>query len=346
MEYNIVTGSKGGIGKTLLTLLLIARNLERDIGTLVIDLNAMNADSCALLIGDRPPNRITISHPAATDGSEQLGADNIIVHKTFSLTGNKSVDYAVGWPSNPFTLYKPTLFADLLCTIKSACETRIKEELGLEIQSVVIDTNYHFCNIFSQDDEHYNMYKEVLGKDNIIVWFLWVYRQLDNLLRAHQENDAQALRETAGLIEYFFKHEGNPAPLMHVITPMSLVTSQLEPKGAILKLINAMRQANDDVSVEGLDNADKLPKGDYIEFDNWINRLDVARVGVNLDKARGDEIFLEMLRRAIANERPMNVLPLWNYHAGLHRYTDKHSAEPVAEIRAFEVYQSFVRLMG
>lgn len=348
MEYHIVTGSKGGVGKTLLTLLLIARNIERGIGTLVVDLNAMNADSCALLIGDRADDKkIHIQHPAATNGAEQLGADNIIVQKTFALVDNGSVDYAVGWPSNPFTLYKPTLFADFLCTMKTACEKRIKPELGLDIQSIIIDSNYHFCNIFSQQEEHYKQYQDELKNDNIAIWFLWVYRQLDNLLKPNMDSNAKALRETAGLIEHFFKHDDNPAPFMHVITPMSLVSSQLEAHGPIFILLNAIRQANDDVIVEGLDRVGDLPKGDYINFDDWRQRLNIARTSVKVnERGRGDEIFLATLRNALKDERPMNVIPLWNYHAGLHRYTDKHSLEPVAEMRNFDIYNSFIRLMG
>ena len=52
MEWHIITSSKGGIGKTLLALLLLAHNLDnkKKGSTLVLDLNGMNTDSSAILL--------------------------------------------------------------------------------------------------------------------------------------------------------------------------------------------------------------------------------------------------------------------------------------------------------
>ena len=51
MEWHIITGSKGGVGKTLLTLLLLAYHLEEKTneGILVLDLNPINTDTAAIL---------------------------------------------------------------------------------------------------------------------------------------------------------------------------------------------------------------------------------------------------------------------------------------------------------
>ncbi|RKZ73993.1 MAG: hypothetical protein DRR19_30490, partial [Candidatus Parabeggiatoa sp. nov. 1] len=118
MEWHIITGSKGGVGKTLLALLLSARTLEEDRGsTLVLDLNSMNADFSRLLFYQKEVGEsISISIPAQERKNEQ-----IVLQKTFSLDkkGNPYF-YVVGWPLNPFRMYDPSLFAKLLATLKNA----------------------------------------------------------------------------------------------------------------------------------------------------------------------------------------------------------------------------------
>jgi hypothetical protein len=359
LEWNIITGSKGGVGKTMLTLLLLIRNLELGKSTLVIDLNAMNTDSSAILLEERRRDRrIVIVHETATDSAlvEQGGANQIIVQRTFSsLRQNQQRDYyAVGWPSNPFGLYKPSLFADFLCTIKNNAD-RIRTELGMPaLESVIIDTNYHFCNIFSNDEEYYKEYqKGILKNDSIKVWFLWVYRQLDNLIKTNEEDDARAVFATAGAMEAHLKGADNPTPFMHVFTPVALVSSKKEAgTGALFKLINAIRHEEDD-TIQGLEEVERLPKGNPIRFRDWVDRLETARL--NLQRQGHNDphsLFLNMLINAsqVQNrenhlERPQNVIPLSVYHAALQYYTDKSASDPVSEIKEFSLYKKFKALL-
>ncbi|MDM8563017.1 tetratricopeptide repeat protein, partial [Candidatus Marithioploca araucensis] len=173
LEWNIITGSKGGGGKTMLALLLLTRNLELGKSTLIIDLNATNTDSSAILLEERRRDRrIVIEHETANNSAlvEQVGANQIIVQRTFSsLKQNQQRDYyAVAWPSNPYGLYKSSLFADFLCTIKKNV-VRIQKELEMPaLESVIIDTNYHFCNIFSTDEQYYKEYQEGILKNDSI----------------------------------------------------------------------------------------------------------------------------------------------------------------------------------
>ncbi len=364
LEWNIITGSKGGVGKTMLTLLLLIRNLELGKSTLVIDLNAMNTDSSAILLEERRRDRrIVIEHETATTDSalvEQVGANQIIVQRTFSsLKQNQQRDYyAVGWPSNPYGLYKPSLFADFLCTIKNNAN-RIQKELEMPaLESVIIDTNYHFCNIFSNDEKYYKEYKEgILKNDSIKVWFLWVYRQLDNLIKANEEGDARAVYATAATMEACLKCADNPTPFMHVFTPVALVSSKPEKSAgagaALIKLINAIRSEEDD-TIQGLEEIEKLPKGNPIRFRNWVDRLETARL--NLQRQGHNDphsLFLNMLISAsqvqnAANnhlERPQNVIPLSVYHTALQYYTDRSASDPVSEIKDFTLYKKFKALL-
>ncbi|MEK8016170.1 MAG: hypothetical protein VSS75_004820 [Candidatus Parabeggiatoa sp.] len=378
MEWHIITSSKGGVGKTLLTMLLAARNIEIGKTTLVIDLNAMNADSSALLIeGIKDEGvldeKIIVAHANANKITEQLGAENIIIHKLYSClqtkegkkTITKEIPSAVGWPSNPFGLYKPTIFADFICTIKEAINTRIKDELGLEIESVIIDTNYHFCNIFAQDAgqepgqqiDYYQKYKEQLGDDNITVWFLWVYRQLDSLIRGKEDK----ILLSASQIERHFSRQNDDifSPIMHVVTPISLLTSQALPQddkkedeedSFYYRLRNALRSQKNEknICVDGLENADLLPRGNYKPFREWVRELAALRRELRVsgdEREHEGDIFLSLLRQAIKNERPMNVIPLWDYHIELQRYTDKFSTDPLFSIRKYEIYTTFKKLL-
>jgi len=296
MEWHIITSSKGGVGKTLLTLLLTARHLELDQTPLVIDLNAMNADSGALLVEGVPqvPDpkyelSITIEHPKAAEETEQLGSENIIVQRANSFYRGKKepIPYAVGWPSNPYNLYRPSLFADFLCTIKGNLG-RIQKEMGLEIKTVIIDTNYHFCNIFSQHQDYYKRYNNELKDDTITCWFLWVYRQLENLLDNKVGSDK--LYKSANMIETHLKRGDNHACIMHVITPVSLISSQVvvQPQKTIedtterwpiLSLLFTSEKKGKEekrkreLVVEGLDKIENVEKGDYKSFMDWITDL-------------------------------------------------------------------------
>ncbi len=362
LEWNIITGSKGGVGKTMLTLLLLIRNLELDKSTLIIDLNARNTDSSAILLEERRRDRrIVIEHETATDSAlvEQVGANQIIVQRTFSSLKQKQQRdyYAVAWPSNPFGLYDPSLFTDFLCTIKKNAD-RIQAELDMpRLESVIIDTNYHFCNIFSNDEKYYKEYKEgILKNDSIKVWFLWVYRQLDNLIKANEEGDARAVYATAATMEAFLKRANNPTPFMHVFTPVALVSSKKDESAgagaALFKLINAIRNENDD-TIQGLEEVEKLPKGNPIRFRDWVDRLETARL--NLQRQGHNDphnLFLNMLINAsqVQNrennfERPQNVIPLSVYHPALQYYTDRSATDPASEIINFSLYKKFFDLL-
>ncbi|KHD04735.1 hypothetical protein PN36_09615 [Candidatus Thiomargarita nelsonii] len=359
MEWHIVTGSKGGVGKTLLTLMILARNLERgESSALALDFNAMNADTSAILLDSRRRERtIIIEHDA---GTELFGADKIVIQKTFTslrrTLRTEKKNYAIGWPSNQFSLYPPTLFADMLGTIKDSTKD-IENQLNLpKLGSVIIDTNYHFCNIFSNDEKYYKSYQKMLDDgDTITVWFMWVYRQLENLLKPGYEADAKIVSTTAAAIEEHFM-QNNTAPLMHVFSPVALISSELEKTqdtSPIFKFLNAIKKDDKNISIDELEQIAKLPKGDYIYFQDWVDELDFARN--NLLSGNNDDIhslFLDMLINAIPQgsekelTRPRNVMPLAYYHADLQYYTDRVNADPVSNMKKFDIYKNFLNLLG
>jgi len=127
---------------------------------------------------------ITIRIPTEHSKNERL-----VLQKTYSLNDNGNpYEYIVASPLNPFNVYDASHFKSLLTTIKN---TNFAKPFGIQsLDAVIIDTNYHFCNIFAEQDGHYKEYSEgKLYGESITIWFMWVYRQLENLIRL-KYNDA------------------------------------------------------------------------------------------------------------------------------------------------------------
>lgn len=356
MQWHIITGSKGGVGKTLLALLLSAHHLEKSNGsTLVIDLNSMNADFSRLLFYQKEVgDSISISIPIP----DKKKYEQIVLQKTYSLDDNGNPTYyVVGWPLNPFRMYDASLFANLLTSIKGSALKIIEERLEIPaLKTVIIDTNYHFCNIFSEQDIHYTEYNEgVLSNDSISIWFMWVYRQLENLIRL-KYNDATVMKLTAAAIERnISNHHTRKTPFMHVFGPATLVSSKPQEADRSIssfiarKIYQAITQ-NQDVHIEELEALESLPIGDALSFSDWLKRLDIAHIKAEKD---GDprhhflDILIKATRIHINNqpeERPLNVIPLSVYHNDLQYYTDGNYRDVISELRSFDIYENFCKL--
>jgi len=367
MNWHVITSSKGGIGKTLLSLLLLAHHLEDDEkkqqgSTLVVDLNGMNADSAAILLYQAKIGDSIFCPLKKYNGNEGVNIGRqLIFQKTFSLSGNKSCDYVVAYPRNPYEPYDHNLFADLLYTIKmSAME--IADKLDIEpLEHVIIDTNYHFCNIFGQQGEHYKTYDQEFKNDNIVVWFLWVYRQLDKLFNSN-EHEVTVFKLTARAIEDFFKSNTNPAPLMHVFNPGALVSSPPDEvnKGVLDGMVGrfvdfiAGGKPKDYSFDELAESINKLPAGDYINFGEFNKILTMAYP--RDERFNGDPFFvlLDILlgvikiwnkENSLSKERPMNIIPLSVYQYGLQYYTEKKRKDPISRLKEFDIYKNFKKLM-
>ncbi len=356
MEWHIITGSKGGVGKTLLALLLSAHHLKSDGSILVFDLNSMNADFSRLLFYQKEMGEpISVSINKAERKNEQ-----IILQKTYSLNEKREpCEYVVGWPLNPFRMFHPSLFAQLLSTIKNTVP-EIEERLEISsLKTVIIDTNYHFCNIFSEQDIHYTEYTQgALNGESITLWFMWVYRQLENLIRL-KYNDATVIKLTAAAIERNLKsHYCQKSPFMHVFGPTTLMSSQPQ-KGEqsigshIARRIYQAITQNKDVHIEELEQIETLSAGDGVCFNDWLKKLDIAHIAAEKD---GDprHHFLDILIKASciraknnpsSEERPMNVIPMSIYHNDLQYYTDGNYRDVIAELRNFDLYDNFSKLI-
>ncbi len=358
MDWHIMTSSKGGVGKTLLSLMLLAYHLEekKDGSVLFLDLNGMNTDSMAMLTYNRSANYKKTGEKAniSLKTNEKIyhnGFEQIQLKKSYTFNNNKQNEYIVGWSVNPFELCNPIVFADLLVSIKTEAPDKIKE-MGLQqpLKYIIIDTNYHFCNIFGSDDSHYTVYDSLLKNENFNIWFLWVYRQLEKLIYSKEnQNEAQIVKTTADLIETHLTNKN--IPFQHVFSPAALVSSQSKEgrlTGTLKSLLDAMLKQRDYLIPE-FETLEKLStEKKYVSFEEWVENLYKASNNIETFKDRSLS-FLPILMKAIelidSKYRPENIIPLSVYQPTLRQYTDKDRGDIVNTIRNLKVYKHFSKLI-
>ncbi|OQW91074.1 MAG: hypothetical protein BWK78_05580 [Thiotrichaceae bacterium IS1] len=365
MDWHIITSSKGGIGKTLLTLLLLAYYLEnkRDASSLVIDLNGMNTDSAALLLyrkrGGKPVFLKKNTNGEYCLDTVESDTNEFEIYQTYSFSGVEAgkgdqIYYAVGYPSNPYVLHNPQSFANLLTGIKKEA-SNIQKNLGLTapFEHIFIDTNYHFCNIFNQNaNAHYTTYQAggSLQEENITVWFLWVYRQLEKLTAERESREAKVVKSTATAMEACLKNngcqsDGKSTPLKHVFSPAALVTSRAKEgslTGSLKKLFDAVVGQYDYTVPELKKLAMLQPKENCISFEDWVKKLDIAYNTItDNNKEEHALLFLPILELAGGQQCPVNIIPLPVYQANLRQYTDKDRGDIVKSLRGMKIYQKY-----
>lgn len=352
MEWNIITGSKGGVGKTLLSLLLLGLNSDRNNGsTLFLDLNATNTDSSAILLSGEPENYFTIN---LSDGLENISED-IKIQKCCIVGENREYKYfyGVGWARNPFGLYNPNLFAQLLSFIKQN-EKEIGDYIGSPINNVIIDTNYHFCNIFGKEDSDYDIYKtELLRNEKFNIWFMWVYRQLDKLINKAKD-EANIVTMTAAAMENHLKNSNsNITPFIHVFSPISLISAQNIEKGQVSilskNLLNIFGKSQKDYIITEIQKLADLQVSESLEFEKWIKLFGEAKKQLLQHNNDPHLLLIDILYETIQDlkTRPKNLVPLWAYINKLQYYTDTDNSHIVRRIKGLtKLYQdNFVKLL-
>lgn len=349
MQWHIITSSKGGIGKTLQTLLLLKYYLDRnkpDEGILVLDLNAMNADTSAMLLYNKTINK---SIPLSLQQSKR----KIILKQAYSLDQYEKPGYfGVGCPTNPFALYGYKDFADLLVSIKKYADQIATTLLNANrLQHVIIDTNYHFCNIFPH--ENYQLYAD-LQEDQITIWFLWVYRQLKKLLEK-EDDETKRMKLTANAIERTLNSD-IIGSIVHTYTPVGLLSVQPSQSNFWLRWLGSDSARRDqDHTIEKLFALEKLQVGKYITLNNWINNLQVAHTLIKDKKKHNDPhlLFVDVLDEAVRQiaehgdelSLPINLFPLSVYQSALEGYTDGEREDTIARLGRLTIYRNFSKLL-
>ncbi len=356
MEWHIVTGSKGGVGKTLLSLFLLARSFDTDDSTtLVVDLNSMNTDFARSLTKWQP-----IVLGGNTQATFYLSPD-FEAFELRKLTGLNGKCYIIMYPKNPFVGINPHYFSQFLKKLKEF-SPKYSNFFGVpEIKKVIIDTNYHFCNIFDKVaangyyDEFSQEKKGVLSQDSFFIWFMWVAAQLEALLQ--ETTEKEVILQTVATMEALIPSSQsidmgltNNTPFVHIISPVSLKTNTMANNGILRGLrawgMNIANQINSEYTIPQLDNLHGFPVGNSYGFEDWLGRLKTMWYTKRANIQDSHELFVESLIGAIGGIRPRNVLPLATIHRELTAYTDNDIHLDFTWLRNFKVYQEFQLMMS
>ncbi len=391
IQWHITTSNKGGVGKTLLSMMLLTHyssDRPKDKAAskklpLVVDLNGVNMDLRRLL------------------GNRNLGTDSNGQIKRVDLgKGDTSLSivkvnqpnhpFFLGWPSvDPFKMLDTTSFFNLLTVIKGEAIDTIKDQFSdskskVEVPVVIIDTNYHFCNIFSDNNMDYEYLKEFLWeRDEFFIWFIWVYGQIRNLVQGDlpfAPLEKQRMELVSEQVETFLTSVTNQkknSPFIHVLNPIGLKNDQDTNVGIMERLKNNLKflmggeggkvKGGDDVVQEGdvdgkpigkLDDLLKLPSGERKTFvDIQENMITAAEPDVQPQGEKGKEelVFAEHERTQKvlsklegilkrSGGRPKNLVPIPIYHEQIESYQDADHIS-LGAIRRLKVYTTFRDLL-
>jgi hypothetical protein len=317
MDWHIVTSSKGGVGKTLLSLLLLVyyHNIKHR-RVLVIDLNSMNPDMHRL-VGKEVDRKLFHS---VNIGNNQKPFR--FLYQQISFNENAMTNYVIGWPVNPCKmLCGAESFFDFLEKIKESL-VEIEQKWDFQIDTIVIDTNHHFCNLFSDDD---NLYRErSLFQDNFFIWFIWVYRQLANFLNpACYDEEITRLTNIVRVVERFLKNNVVGNPFLHIFNI------------AIMKL-SKMMMMRDNFDISQLEKLRRQPLEDSVKFASLVQLLIQAAPPIENYSDLHDFLLGTLHNYATNNKKcPKNVVTMPTYHKSLSYYTEDEDNYDPAELNKF-----------
>ncbi len=383
MEFHLVTGSKGGSGKTLLSLMMLIRCLERQKSskdhTLIIDLNNMNVDFSRLLL--KTGNGLPHDHRGS-------GVNIVLGEKCFGfylVEGLNSKKFIVAQPRNPFETHNYSQFQELILDIvkKSNEKNWVKNLFGKynvdegKISRVIIDTNYHFATLFPMvETEITKKFKEI----NIKIWFLWVYAQVEALLpsstNVEQTNESSVVLDVSQAVECAFSNPKfpNDTPFRHVISTIAMLpleTDTEKRKNLLISFKNALVKVQKILSPQilqeenGRERIDKItnvinaiPSFD-MSFDNWIETLKAQYDLIQNAEREGTTIcgndthlkLATMIAGSFPNgQRSKNIYPFATYDPVLYAYTDKSNegftcATYLQDLKGRDIYGEFVTML-
>ncbi len=336
MNWHIITSSKGGVGKTLVSLMLLNssctsyRKKAENSFVLVLDLNGMNAD-LRRIVATKEANRN--NQFTSTDGD-------------FHFEIVRDRHYLVGWPMNSFRILTPENFFNLISKIHK----QLKEELqgrfnNCVIQTVIIDTSYHYCNLFPRG-LNLSPILELFAteEEQLFIWFIWVYRQLSNLFEffdniqsdSPYDADAREVQDVGANIDSSSLGK-NRSPFVHVFSPNSVgqVSNNI--------MLNLFGEGNPLKKLVGFDK--KKPSG-FVDFISRHLRTAKRQVSPRQKEEEVQAYFIRILQQYVSIVKqetdgcPRNVVPVL-FQSELLGYTESEKAGLMNRIMDFEVYKSF-----
>ncbi len=362
MEFHLVTGSKGGAGKTLLSLMMLTRCLEKQKEgeyTLIVDLNNMNVDFSRLLLktgNGQPHSGGGFDIVLGCSESEQDGK-----HFGFYLVeGFAGKKFVVAQPRNPFETYNHEQFQNLIISLKKEAGDpswlpkifNKYDVSGGTISRVIIDTNYHFASLFPMN---IGSIHEDFRMIDIKIWFLWVYAQVEALFPSqlpsikNQINESRVVMRTSEAVENAF----SSTPFRHVISAIAMLPLEIDSKkrqfeidtfkkvlsdlgnfkNKFNKLVRGTQQKDEKYTDEDIVNVIDAVPSSNISFNGWVEALKIQYdLTTKEEKKQGKNIdthlkFSAMITGCFSKgTRYKNVYPFATYDPILNSYTDKSSS--------------------
>jgi hypothetical protein len=243
--------------------------------------------------------------------------------------------FILGWSQHPYTmLCGGQNFFNLLNKIK---------EIAIEnnVDTIIIDTNFHFCNVFTNDKSLYEEY-EIFKEEEFLIWFIWVFRQMLNLMinkvRAHIGKDLGIEDEMFFDVVDAIESKMNSAfcektPFVHVFNTATVSGALNDVHNTNLAdwlpswLSGKQKKVVYDeergfyrfMQMEHLANADSLESIKFAEL--------VRCLGEKMPKPHGNihTVFLETLEKYSDSVRgcPRNIFPIFKNYPTLSGFTDE-----------------------
>lgn len=319
-ELHIISGGKGGVGKTLCSLSATLTYLQQHEQVLAIDLNYHNADFSSLL------------RPLTNNVDYPLGDSGFSI-TTFKSSGNKKSN------SDSYLVY-PTpggrVFGRLpwegglgvyrqLETILQKISMGLPGVIGSDFRPeyCIVDTGLHLSNLNPQAKREDYSRKKIsqfskLTSYDLKIWFIWTVAMFDR--PDEHEASRKSLRELAEISVGDGKWFNERQNFIHVVNPHVLV-----PPNKILSFF-----PEDEVEISSMKSLGKARVVPSITFTSFYSRVGTAITAYDgEDREKYFELIAESIGRPeISNsntskwERPLNVFPISVYKRSLAGYTD------------------------
>ncbi|EDN68263.1 hypothetical protein BGP_1999 [Beggiatoa sp. PS] len=323
MDWHIITASKGGVGKTLLSLMLLTYfHKDNDKSIFAIDLNGTNSDFRKLCCVEKDelfePKSITLSSGRSLDLA------------CYPVKLDQQTQYVVGWPSNPYKmLCSASDFFDFLGALK---EVTFQFSENFEPNTIIIDTNFHFGNIFSSEPQIYedsNIFNQInKTNDNFFIWFLWTNRQLTNLISSNNNarKESDILFKTVNHIEEFVKNTNNISSFVHVFNAFNL--GNPNSKSLWEQTLNRNRNI---IIFSELKRLLNQHSKEVIRFQTLYNRLKKL-AGTSYQPTEQGLLLKILDKYAQIHKCSRNMIPLTTHQKWLENYMENALGSPKAII--------------
>lgn len=323
-ELHIITGGKGGVGKTLATLCAAISKMKQGEWGIIIDLNYNNNDLSAIL------EPVTIKKEGLPLGTS--GFDLVPIKPIFSNNAT-SRNYLI-FPNRLGKIFGRLPWEGGLAlyrhinNILRLVADNIEIEGGYQPSFCIVDTGLHLSNLNPQAPEatDYSRKKiseefDMLTSTDLKIWFLWTIAMFD---RAYEADAARATIRELGEIKVAGQPWFKDTNIIHVINPHAIF-----PKSGILNIVPKI-----EVEIEALVKLRDASSVNPITFSAFN-----SKVGSAIKDFSGStlEKYFDGIAKVIAGvlgdridlfseppdwTRPRNVFPIPYYKRDLVGYTD------------------------